>query len=566
MARVRQLDIRNFRGVETLSWLPSPGINCLIGPGDSGKSTVLDAIDWCLGPRRTLSVSDADFHLVETDRTIEIDVTIGELDDSLKNIETYGSYLRGFDAETGAIDDEPGDRLEPVLTIRLTIGDDLEPHWRLVSERAQAQGLSRGLAWDDKRAIAPSRIGSFASHHLTWQKGSILERPAEEKANVKAELAEAARHARAQFGDKASANLKETLKLVSETARDLGIETGGEVSAMLDAASVSFTSGAISLHDADGVPLKKLGLGSSRLLVAGVQGRVAAETSIALVDEVEHGLEPHRIARFLAALGSKDDPPPLQVFMTTHSPVVLRELFADQLHVVRSDGEHRIQPVADTRSAQASLRKAAEAFLAARIVVCEGATEVGLIRGLDLHRARKGLPSLMAAGCVAVDAGGVDKIYGAAKVFLDLKYGCATLRDDDKQPKAEDEKAFKAGGGSVFQWRAGFAIEDELFASAPYEVVEKLVRFAEKTHGADLVLDHIRSAAKTSISLDGWLAALDDDKTEVLAQAAKTGAWFKRISIMEEAARKIIAPSLEKFGEEFTTVLDGIISWALGDE
>ena len=29
--------------------MPAPGINCLIGPGDIGKSTLLDAIDLCMG-------------------------------------------------------------------------------------------------------------------------------------------------------------------------------------------------------------------------------------------------------------------------------------------------------------------------------------------------------------------------------------------------------------------------------------------------------------------------------------------------------------------------------------
>jgi hypothetical protein len=45
-----------------------------------------------------------------------------------------------------------------------------------------------------------------------------------------------------------------------------------------------------------------------------------------LVDELEHGLEPHRIIRFLGSLGAKEVEPPLQVFMTTHSPVALRDL------------------------------------------------------------------------------------------------------------------------------------------------------------------------------------------------------------------------------------------------
>jgi putative ATP-dependent endonuclease of OLD family len=48
-----------------------------------------------------------------------------------------------------------------------------------------------------------------------------------------------------------------------------------------------------------------------------------------------HGLEPHQIIRLLGSLGAKEKEPPLQVFMTTHSPVALRELAGDQLFIVR---------------------------------------------------------------------------------------------------------------------------------------------------------------------------------------------------------------------------------------
>lgn len=54
-----------------------------------------------------------------------------------------------------------------------------------------------------------------------------------------------------------------------------------------------------------------------------------------LSDELEYGLELHRIARFLGSLGAKEAAAPLQVFLTTHSPVALRELSGGQLFVLR---------------------------------------------------------------------------------------------------------------------------------------------------------------------------------------------------------------------------------------
>src|SRR4051812_45034294 len=112
MARVRAVVISNFRGIQRLEWCPSPGFNCLIGPGDSGKSTVLDAIGMCLGARRSLSITDADFHRLNVAEPIVVMATLGDLDDSLRSMDSLGRYLRGFSDLFGEVEDEPGADLE----------------------------------------------------------------------------------------------------------------------------------------------------------------------------------------------------------------------------------------------------------------------------------------------------------------------------------------------------------------------------------------------------------------------------------------------------------------------
>ena len=150
MTRVRRLEIRNFRSIQSLDWTPSAGVNCLIGPGDSGKSTILDALDLCLGARRYVSFDDTDFFGLDVTRTIMIAVTLGELPEALKNIDTYGELLRGFDLDAGLLEDEPRVGLETVLTLKLEVTSDLEPSWLLYSDRAQQQQLERSLAWKDR--------------------------------------------------------------------------------------------------------------------------------------------------------------------------------------------------------------------------------------------------------------------------------------------------------------------------------------------------------------------------------------------------------------------------------
>ena len=97
MPRIRKVEIRHFRGIRELSWCPSSGINCLIGPGDSGKSSILDAIDFCLGARRNLQFTDADFHQLDVATPIVISVTIGELDDGLTRIFHGSAFFGEFD-------------------------------------------------------------------------------------------------------------------------------------------------------------------------------------------------------------------------------------------------------------------------------------------------------------------------------------------------------------------------------------------------------------------------------------------------------------------------------------
>lgn len=564
MAQIRHIEIVHFRCIEKLDWHPGPGINCLIGPGDAGKSSILDAIDLCLGARRTMQFNDADFYGLDVAQPVQIRITIGDLSDALKSMETYGAYVRSFDAASKTIDDEPEVGKETVLTIELRIGSDLDPVWSLVSERAGAQGQSRNLTWGDRMRLSPTRIGALADQNLAWRRGSVLNRLTDEKADTAAALANAARDARAAFGDLADKQLGETLKIVADTARELGIPAGDKLKAMLDAHSVSFGGGTIALHGDDGVPLRALGVGSTRLLVAGLQRKAAKESSVLLVDELEHGLEPHRIIRLLGSIGAKEKPAPIQAFVTTHSPVALRELSGDQLWVAsKRPGHHHLQPVGTDDAIQGTIRVYPDAFLARSVLVCEGASEVGLLRGLDLHRGTEGLESLNAHGVALVDAGGVTKIYARANALAVLGYRVAVLRDDDVHPDAGEEGMFDLMGGDLFTWQAGQALEQALFSGVSDTAVHLLLERAVEIHGEELIAAHINAASFGSMSLAECRGRVSDVIRMTVADAAKSkkNSWFKTVSWMEEAARDIIGPDLPNARPNFRAAIEGVFAW-----
>ncbi|MTI93154.1 MAG: ATP-dependent endonuclease [Pseudomonas stutzeri] len=566
MARIRQLSINNFRAIRELDWNPAPGINCLIGPGDSGKSSILDAIDLCLGARRSISFGDMDFHAMNVDIPITISVTLGNLSPSLMDIDVYGDFLRGFNPATGVLEDEPGVGLETVITLRLQVGADLEPSWTLYSNRAAQQQLERSLPWKERTALAPARIGGFTNSNLSWSRGSVLNRLTDERVELGAELALAARQARENFGNQATQHLTDTLGVVQRTAQQLGIPVGAMPKALLDAHSVSIGEGAIALHNEAGIPLRSLGTGSSRLLVAGLQRAAATVAPVALVDEVEHGLEPHRLMRFLDSLGAKDATVPLQVFMTTHSPVALRELSGSQLFVVRAHaGRHYALPAGSADEVQSTLRADPEVFLAKSVIVCEGASEVGFARGLDQMWTTLGATSFLAHGGSYSNAGGgsPDNSLKRGTALRKLGYRVLVFVDADKPAAEGVMEAFLAVGGEILTWRERLTLEDEIFRSLSETALDALLVKAEEVVGADLMDENIRTrsngqATLASIRAARLVSGYPRATRELLGSASRirNKGWFKSLTTYQEMAKNIIGPDLANADPDFRAKVD----------
>jgi putative ATP-dependent endonuclease of OLD family len=572
VARIRYLEIRNFRSIRELDWMPSAGINCLVGPGDSGKSSILDAIDLCLGARRSISFGDTDFYQLDVTQPISISITVGSLSDDLKNLDLYGDFLRGFDDVVGQVEDEPRAGIETVLTVRLQIFNDLEPIWSLYSIRAEQQGLERGLAWKDRSALAPSRIGNFANSHLSWTRGSVLNRLTDERANLGAELARAAREARVNFGNQAGVQLGQTLQVVTQTAERLGVPVGGATQALLDAHSVSIGDGAIALHNAMGIPLRSLGTGSTRLLITGLQREAAEAATITLVDEVEYGLEPHRLIRLLDSLGAKDPAVPLQVFMTTHSPVAVRELAGHQLFVVRAQGaHHKVNNAGISDDTQSTLRADPEAFLAKFVIVCEGASEVGLVRGLDQFWVGLGHISITALGGAYVDVGGSnpDRCFTRGLALVKLGYRVLVIVDADKPAAPDKIAAFQTAGGQTLTWRLGRALEDELFCSFSDHVISALVSKACGVVGRELVDQHIASKSNgqknlTSVEAEPLIEGHYTQDTKFLlgrASRIRGSGWFKSVTTYQEIGLEIVGPNFNAAEADFQNIINQLWNW-----
>lgn len=538
--RIRHLSIRNFRGIRELDWaLPDKALFCLIGRGDSTKSTILEALRRVFHPQWNLAFDDADFFQCTPTNTITVEAILGDIIDAFRDLESYGHWLSGWDTAELRRRTEPGEGLEDALRIRLKVGEDLEPSWRVI-KNDDDEGIS--FKAPDRGKVAVSLIGAFSDRHLTWSRGSLLGNLTD-AVNLSLSLAEASRAAKTALDGRRAESLAkfDTVAGTAEaTARSLGVNVSSSYRAHLDTEAISIHVGGLALHDGD-MPLRQLGLGSKRMLTTGLQKQALRTGHITLCDEVEIGLEPHRIARLVEHF--KHDTSG-QYFLTTHSPVVLRELTVDDLFIVHCrNGTTEI--VAANKPAiadcvQGKIRLGAEAFLAPKIVVCEGATEAGLLRGLDDHWIAKGRSAFAYQGIALFDAVGANKIREIADSLRDLSYGVAVLADSDAPAQFSDTDAadLRGKGVHVTKWDGGLSLEERVFADLPWAGLLRSFELACTIRGdRDEVIDQIGSQYGAGFTREP--AAWTDTVSlrTALGKAAKAGeGWFKRQDRAQEWA------------------------------
>ncbi len=124
---------------------------------------------------------------------------------------------------------------------------------------------------------------------------------------------------------------------------------------------------------------------------------------------------------------------------------------------------HHARLVGVGNDIQGAIRSYPEAFLARTVIVCEGASEIGLIRGLDYFWVSNGSGSLQSASVAYIDSHGgePDECFWPAKAFQALGYRVAILQDSDKPASANLVQEFGALGGYYVALRNAKALEDE---------------------------------------------------------------------------------------------------------
>ena len=558
--RIVELVVRNFRAIRELSWQPPAGSVCLVGPGDAGKTTVLDAIDLALSSRGWVTFVESDFFGGVVTGPIEIMLTVTHLPPWTLSQDKYGLELRGW-TTAGVIRDEPEDDDEPALTIRLRVDELLEPTWTVVSTRNPD---GRAIPARDRERLGATRIGDDVDRQLAWGRSSALTRITDDPEAIGEALSEAHRIAREAV---TQADLHR-LQAAAARAGDAGARFGSNVelplSVGVDPRALSVGTAALGLRLPSGVPARSLGLGSRRLLALSVQLESIGEGAITLVDEIEAGLEPHRLRHLIQHMQRSES----QIIMTSHSPATVAELGTNGLGVVRRATDGTVQVLHPDPDLQGLVRALPDAILARRVVVCEGQTEYGLSRSLVAHW-DQGRPTPLAwSGAVFVPGGGAEAPRRAL-LLRRLGYDCAYWADADvtTDPSATE---LQAVGLAVIQWSEGKNTEQRLMSDVPESALAVLWQIAASEKGlqsiTDQLADRFQNPTPRPPDLDGWKARVGVPQLrDALGAAAAAGGWYKNIRGGQAVGAALAQVLHEMTGTDLHDKLSAVEQWAYGD-
>ncbi|MGZ3789251.1 MAG: ATP-dependent nuclease [Bacteriovorax sp.] len=566
--KIRHLNIENFRGIKSLNTPLQGNFICLIGHGDNCKSTILSAIDLVLSTRWNVVLDDSDFYNQTTTSPILISVTLSEWDEEDEKIkkffseDKFGQFIGGLTGN--GPETEPTENKCLSLTIQLTVDKSLEPKWCVIKGSD-----SKSISSSERSIFGIGRIDAYLDNNFTWSRNSLLTKiSGSNEESIAPLLADISRNIRDRDLDLGGCNT--LAALVKTDAIKFGVYLD-ELKPKVDIQKISLASGALALHQGN-IPLRNFGTGSKKLVSCSMQMKVHNGKNITLIDELELGLEPHRIRGLIKNLKASGQ----QIITTTHSPVVLRELVVDknEIYTCKSNGEGKvaIKSFNTVPDSQGPLRSNAEAFLGRKIIVCEGATEVGCLRALDQIKAGQGMP-VWTLNTAYYNANGIGNIKSAAIALKGLGYEVSVLCDNDEPDAftAEDQKQLADLAIPIFLWDEGCSIENQLFKDLTWNSLHGLMSVIATNHDSkdlqDLVAAVRSKDGVLDIDLTKWIES-PYLRTHIGAASAGKGtngksdgkkSWFKRIDYSEEAF-KFSIPVLSD-GSVMKKKLDELWAW-----
>lgn len=532
--KIRRLIIERFRGIKSLDWtLPmDQRLITIIGPGDTGKSTILDAIHYLLGGRWNIPFADTDFFGVDVSEPIVIKAVLSDLPNESMRDSGFGLSLSGLDG-SGGLHQDPEDGLESCLIVKLTVDETLEPLWTV----ERVDGDSQHLSWAQRSPLSTFSVDDRTDAQLRWTRTSALGRMSARDGGEREALATASRAAQDALAGHESAPLAAIALRVQEHVNEIG---GGRFCGIRPGLDTSRSSLGANLALYEGVvPLTGYGLGSRRLASLAVQQLAAGDRAVAVVDELESGLEPHRAVRLLRYLDSDDYS---QVVVTTHAPIIVEQAPLESLAVVQNhEGTVVVTSLAEASEPVQRLRRGRpSSLLARRVVAAEGKTEEGMVLAMldtwDKGRSDGGLSTSAGEGVAVQDCGGGAEALLRAAAMAEFGQEVVAILDNDARDVDRHVTAAEALGVDVVRWDLGNNTERQVCADLDADGLSKLLQLGVEVRNApDTVLADLNAGDSTppvsSLAVGDWISGgmSIEEARERVVRATVNRKWFKEV-------------------------------------
>ncbi len=546
--QIHRLTVERFRGIERLVWYPEPGVNFILGGGDVGKTTVLDAIALLFSPTNYAVLSDADFFRRDVENGFCIETVMGLPEHSGINQQAKHAWpweWDGTDPKLPNIDCDPAtnDVLNPVYCLRVRGTSDLDLSWEILQPDNSTEHLSVSV----RRKIGLVRLGGDDRNDrdLRLIQGSALDRLLSDK-TLRARLGQKLDKSdiEAELNNEAKLGLQALDTAFKDQELPTGLSLGLTGSQGL---SVNALVGLTAMKDSVKLPLSNWGAGTRRLAALEIAAVHQGDSPITLVDEVERGLEPYRQRMLISELEKRES----QAFVTTHSAAALSA--ASNATIWYMDFKGSIGKLKG--SVMTHRRRDPEAFLARLTIIAEGITEVGFA-GFFIEKALCGNP--LDFGLWVTDAEGNDN---ALKLLEDLTGSgllFAGFVDDESRAPSRWADVKSTLGALLFRWPSG-CLEENIIRLVPDERLEEFIKdpdgesghrlrtLAERLGITDKDFHIIRSRAPglTQLIIDAACGAIppdreNADKADKKALKKHAQDWFKSVEGGRELANKII--------------------------
>ncbi len=558
MAKIFKLDIKNFRGIKNFSCTFNDlNLICFVGRGNSGKTTILNAIYYVLNPNWNLVFYDTDFYNCNTDNPIEIETTLIDLPPELLTEDKYGLHIRGIDKINKKIEDDLKDDYEKALTIKLEVKKDLEPKWYVINSRQESQTL---ISAYDRKKLNTFMISDYLDIHFSWRNGSPLYSLLKNQYSDMSEdtiLSDINREVKEKIDNYPFEQFKNIINNITKEAEYLGI-TINDISTSIDFKDISINEGKLSLHQ-DKIPLRLKGKGTKRLLSIAIQMELVKSGGIILIDEIEQGLEPDRIKNMIRSLYGNTKG---QIFIATHSQGVIEELEVKNIFLINKNGEDQTKCKNINENFQNIIRACPEAIYAKKVIVCEGKTEIGICRALDSFRIKNKKPNLSALDIVYIDGNG-DNFHDRACKLKELGLDTCVVCDSDKDNEIINKKEEMLNKGIIiFDWDDNNSIEQQFFNDLPWEGIKELLEYikSEKKLSETSLKNYIQNELSNDLDVN-WK---ENDSIEIrnaFGKIAKEKNWFKRIDHGEFLGNIIFDYFDQIKDKKLGTQLKSLLDW-----